>query len=267
MKKTLLMLLPMLVAAKVHYAKVEPIERATIKATVSGIVTHANRNAEGSELTQMPFVQIDDVLDRENLKKTETSIKLFKESLEINQAMLEGLKSSLSRQEDFYLRMSALETASQTQKDNAYSAYIGAKNQYLGTREKIINLKKQILDLKYKRTLLKDTIAKKHIAFPGKYLYKLVVHEGEFATPGLPIAIVDDISQAQLILYLDADEITSPEGDSIQDKQILINGQPTNLKIDRIWKVADTQYVSAYKARIILPANYPFSSLLKIEFK
>jgi hypothetical protein len=261
------LLLPVFVLAKVHYAKVEPIERATIKSTVTGIIMQADQKNEGSVLTQMPFVQIDDVLDRENLKDTEASLKLFKESLEINQEVLEGLKSTLERKEDYYQRMNELETASQTQKDNAYAAYIGAKNQYLGTREKIINLKKQILDLGYKSTMLKDTIAKKHITFPGKYLYKLMVHKGEFATPGLPLAIVDDISKAKLIVFLDRDEISGIEGEKIEDKKIYINDQPTDLKIDQLWRVADTQYISAYRARIILPTDYPFSKLLKIEFK
>ena len=267
MKKSLLFLLPIFLAAKVHYAKVEPIERATIKSTVSGIIMQADQKNEGGVLTQMPFVQIDDVLDRENLKDTEASLKLLKESLQINQEVLEGLKSTLDRKKDFYQRMNSMETASQTQKDNAYAAYIGANNQYLGTREKIINLKKQILDLNYKSTMLKDTIAKKHITYPGKYLYKLMVHQGEFATPGLPLAVVDDISKAKAVVFLDRDEISGSEGEKIEDKKIYINDQLTDLKIDRLWRVADTQYISAYKVRIVLPTDYPFSQLLKIEFK
>jgi hypothetical protein len=267
MRRLFVLVLPVLMMGKVHYAKVEPIERATIKATVGGVITRADMGAEGAVLTQMPFVQIDDTLDRDNLKNAKDSLKLLKESLALNQEMLEGAKATLERKEDFYMRMNDLETASQTQKDNAYAAYVASKNQYLSIREKIISLRKQILDLKYKITLLKDTIAKKHIALPGKYLYKLMVHEGEFAAPGLPLAVVDDISQAKLIVFLDADEIKGPEGDSITDKQIYINDQPTDLKIDRIWKVADTQYISAYRARIILPPDYPFSSLLKIDFK
>ena len=267
MKKYLLLLLPIALSAKVHYAKVEPVETATIKSSVSGIVMQADRAAEGSVLGDEAFVQIDDALDQENLKDTEASLELMKESLDINQEILVGLEASLERQKGFYERMNGLETASQTQKDNAYNAYIGAKNQYLGTREKIISLKKTILDLGYKVAMLKDVIAKKHIALPGKYLYKLMVHTGEFAAPGLPVATVNDVTRAQLIVYLDREELQETEGKKITDKTIYIDGQATQLKIDRLWKVADSQYISSYKARIVLLPKYPFSKLVKIEFK
>ena len=267
MKKYLLFLLPIALMAKVHYAKVEPIETATIKSSVSGTIVRADRAAEGSVLGDEAFVQIDDTLDRANLKDTEASLKLMQESLKLNQEILAGLKQTLDRKKGFYERMNGLSTASQTQKDNAYAAYIGTKNQYLGTREKIISLKKTILDLGYKVAMLKDVIAKKHIAFPGKYLYRLMVNTGEFAAPGLPVAVVKDVTRAQLIVYLDRDELKGPEGKAIADRTIYINGQPTQLKIDRLWKVADSQYVSSYKARIVLLPKYPFSTLLKVEFK
>jgi len=267
MKRYLLLFLPLLMVAKVHYAKVEPIEQATIKSTVSGVVIRADQAAEGAVLSDEAFVQIDDALDQENLRDTEASLALMKESLEINEEVLVGLEKTLDRKKGFYDRMNELETASQTQKDNAYAAYIGAKNQYLGTREKIISLKKTILDLSYKVTMLKDVIAKKHIALPGKYLYRLMVHTGEFASPGLPLAVVSDITRAQLIVYLDRNEMQNAEGKKISDMTIYIDGEPTQLKIDRLWKIADTQYVSSYKARITLLPKYPFSKLLKIEFK
>ncbi len=267
MKKFFLILLPVFVVAKVHYAKVEPIEQATIKSSVSGRVVLADQSAEGSVLGEKAFVQIDDVLDRENLKTTEASLALFKENLVINQEILKGLKSTLQRKEDYFKRMRELETASQTQKDNAYAAFIGAKNQYLSTQEKVITLKKQILDLEYKIAMLKDTIAKKRIALPGEYLYRLMIHTGEFATPGLPLAVVQDVTRAQLIVYLDRDELVDAEGKKIEKKVIYIDGKPTQLKIDRIWQVADTQYISSYRARITLLPKYPFSKLVKIEFK
>ena len=267
MKRYLFLFFPLLMLGKVHYAKVEPIEQATIKSSVSGIVLRADRHAEGTVLGEEAFVQIDDRLDRANLKDTNASLVLMKESLKLNQEILSGLKETLERQQGFYERMNSLSTASQTQKDNACNAYIGAKNQYLGTREKIISLKKTILDLEYKIAVLRDTIAKKHLAMPGKYLYQLMIHAGEFAAPGLPLAVVSDVTRAQLIVYLDRDEITDAEGKSIRDKTIYIDGKPTQLKIERIWKIADAQYVSSYKARITLLPKYPFSKLLKIEFK
>jgi len=253
---------PAMLFGKVHYAKVEPYESATIKASVSGTVTRADQRMEGSILGDKAFVQIDDVLDRKNLKNTEESIKLFEENLKINKEMLEGLKSTLENNKEYYERINELDTASKTQKDNAFAAYIAAKNQYLGIKEKITTLKKQIIDLKYKSAMLKDTISKKHMALPSKYLYKLMIHKGEFVAPGVPVAVVDDISRAKVEIFVDSDEI----GD-LKKKTIYINDKPTNIRINKIWKVADTQYVSSYRVRLILPPEYPFSKLLKIELK
>ncbi len=265
MKKLLtvfIFLLPVIIFAKVHYAKVEPYERSTIKSSVSGTVLKADLSAEGSQLGDEAFVQIDDSLDRKNLENTEESIKLFEQNLKINKEMLEGLRATLDRRKDYFERLNDLSTASKTQKDNAYAAYIGAKNQYLGTQEKIITLKKQIIDMRYKAAMLKDTISKKHIAYPNKYLYKLMIREGEFVAPGVPLAIIDDISKAKAEVFVDREEVVK-----LKQKHIYIDGEPTDLHIDRIWKIADTQYISSYRVRIILPPKYPFSKLIKIEFK
>jgi multidrug resistance efflux pump len=265
MKKILMivfLVLPVMIFGKVHYAKVEPYAKATIKSSVQGSVLKADQSVEGSVLGEGAFVQIDDTLDRENLKDTNESIKLFASSLKINYEILEGLKATLDRREEYYNRINGLDTASKTQKDNAYAAYIGTKNQYLGTKEKIITLKKQIADLRYKASILKDTISKKHISFPGKYLYRLMVSNGEFVAPGVPLAVIYDISKAKLIVYIDSDEL-----DGIESRKVFVNGKETNLKINKIWKVADTQYISAYKVKLLLPPIYKFSQLLKIEFK
>ncbi len=265
--KYLVMLLPLLLTARIHYAKVEPIEQATIKASVGGIITRADRTAEGSVLGEDAFVQIDDALDRASLKDANASLHLLRESLVINEEMLTGLKATLDRRQSAYERLKDLASASQSQKDNSYAAFVAAKNQYLGTREKIITLKKQILDLEYQIALLKDTIAKKHIAQPGKYLYQLMVRSGEFATPGMPLAVVQDTSRAKLTLFLDRDELVDSEGKKIEEKTIYIDGKPTKLHLERIWKVADSQYVSAYRARIVMLPKYPFSKLVKVEFR
>jgi multidrug resistance efflux pump len=254
--------IPAVLIAKVHYAKVEPYESATIKASVSGTVLKADYSLEGSMLGDEAFVQIDDLLDRENLKNTQESLELFSQNLKINEQVLEGLKSTLDRRKEYYERINDLETASKTQKDNAFAAYIGAKNQYLGTQEKITTLKKQIIDLRYKASILKDSISKKHIAFPGKYLYHLMVHQGEFVAPGVPVAAIYDISKAKVVVFLDREEIKQ-----IKEKKIFIDDKETDLGIEKLWKVADSQYISSYKAKITLPTKYQFSKLLKIEFK
>lgn len=255
-------MLPLLLSAKVHYAKVEPLERATIKASVGGLITKVDMSAEGDIAGEGAIVQIDDTMDQASLKSTQASLVLMEETLLINSEVLGGLEETKQLKQAYYDRIRALESSTRTQKENAYSLLIAAKNQYLGTREKVANLKKQILDLRYKASMLQDSIAKKTIRLKGRYLYKIMVRAGEFAAPGLPLAIADDLSKGKLVIYLDRDEL-----EGIEHKKVYINGEEEGLAFSRIWREADEKFISAYRAEIILEPKYPFSSLLKVEVK
>jgi len=262
MRYTILLLLATIyTSAKVHYAKVEPLERSVIKSSVSGIITKVDLSSEG-KFGNSTIVQIDDTLDRANLSTSKQSLELIKETLSINESILTGIKETYDIKKRYHKRIDSLATSSTTQKDNAYSGYIASKNQMLSTKEKIINLKKQILDLQYKIAMLEDTISKKSISSNGRYVYKISVRAGEFANPGMPIATVDDLHKAKLVLYLDRDEISQ-----IKDSKIYINDNETNLKISNIWKVADEKFISEYRAEIIIEPKYQFSSLLKVDIR
>jgi multidrug resistance efflux pump len=258
----ILLLLPLFVFGKVHYAKVEPLERTTIKSSVSGTIVKVDVSSEGKFAGDEAVIQIDDAMDKINLNTSKESLVLMDETLEINQQILEGLQKTYELKKSYFNRVNALSTSTKTQKDNAYSAFIGAKNQLLGTKEKVISLKKQILDIGYKVDMLKDTISKKSITLKGRYLYKIMVRAGEFAAPGMPLAIADNLSKAKLTIYLDSDEVKD-----IKNRKIYINSEESEVKISRIWKEADEKFISSYKAEIILEPKYPFSSLLKIEIK
>jgi len=261
-KKLLLFLLPVLMFGKVHYAKVEPLERATIKASVGGAITKVDLSAEGRIAGEGVVIQIDDAMDRVSLSSSKASQMLFQETLKINNEILTGLEETYRLKKGYFDRVNALSTSTQTQKDNAYSAFIAAKNQLLGTKEKVANLKKQILDLEYKVKMLEDSITKKSINLKGRYLYKIMVRAGEFAAPGMPLAVADDLSRAKLTIYLDRDELKG-----IENKKVYIDGSEEGVSISRIWKEADEKFISAYRAEIILEPKYPFSSLLKVEVK
>jgi len=132
----------------------------------------------------------------------------------------------------------------------------------LATKEKVINLKKQILDVEQKRDTLLDSISKKSIFAKGKYIYSLMVREGGFATPGMPLLVADDLSKAKLVLYLDRDEL-----EGINKKSIYIDDNKTDLKFAKIWSVADEKFVSSYRAEIITEPIFKFSKLVKVEMK
>jgi len=263
MKIFLLLILPFLLFSKVHYAKVEPYESVILKSSVSGSVTDVNLDFEGKTVISERVIHIDDKLDIVNLNDSKQNIILLKDMFKLNKDIASTLNNSMQRQEEYYKRISKLSTASKTQKDNAYSAFSAAKTQYLSTKEKIISLQKQILDMQFKVTQLEDTIVKKSVMLKDKYLYQLLVRVGDFVAPGTPLARVENIKRAKLVLFLEAEEL-----EKLASKSIYFDGNKTEYKVDKVWKVTDEKFISSYRAEIIIPAPKDiFSKLIKIEIK
>jgi len=263
MKIFLLLLSPLLLFAKVHYAKVEPYESIVLKSSVSALVTNVDLEAEAQMIEGKQVISLDDTLDKINVKSSKESLVLLQQMHDINNDIADSLSDTVKRQEGYYNRINKLTTASKTQKDNAYSSFTSAKTQYLSTREKVINLEKQVLDLKYKVAQLEDSIAKKSIVLDNKYLYKLMVRKGDFVNPGTPLAEVKDASKAKLVLFLEPEELNE-----IEQKIVYLNGEKTEYKVDKVWKVADEKFISSYRAEIYMPApSGVFSKLMKVEIK
>ncbi len=262
-KSLIVLLLPVLLAAKVHYAKVEPFDTVTLKAAASGEVLDVDLDAEGTQVANGRVIHIDDRLNRMDLNTTRQSLALLEQMLGINQEIASSLVETVKRQEGYYNRISKLSTTSKTQKDNAYSAFASAKTQYLSTKEKIASLKKQILDLRYKIDMLKDTIEKKSVVLRNRYLDKLLVREGDYVAPGSPLARVNDMAKAKLVLFLEAEELPG-----IEQKRVFLNDKETPYRVDKVWRVADEKYISSYRAEIYIPApKSNFSTLMKVELK
>ena len=263
MKIFLLLLAPLFIFAKVHYAKVEPYDTVILKSAVSGLIVDVDLKSEGTMVSSHMIIHIDDVLDKINLKDTKESTLLLNLMLKINQEIANSLIGTVKRQESYYNRITQLTTASKTQKDNAYSSYISAKTQYLGTKEKIVSLKKQILDMKYKISQLQDTLNKKSIILTNKYLYKLMVKKGDFVAPGSSLAQIQDTTSAKLTLFLEANEL-----ENIHEKIIYINNIKTKYKVNKIWKSADEKFISSYRVEIYIDTpKEVFSKLVKVEIK
>ena len=259
----LLLLAPLFIFAKVHYAKVEPYESVVLKSAVSGLVIDVDLEAEGTMVTGKRVIHLDDVLDKVSLLDTQKSVEFLEKMLGINQEIASSLSGTVTRQEGYYKRISKLSTASKTQKDNAYISFTSAKTQYLSTKEKIVSLQKQILDMKYKVSQLKDTVDKKSIILEEKYLYKLMVRKGDFVAPGSALAQIEDASRAKLVLFLEPEEL-----DEIDKRTVYIDGKKTEYKVNKVWRVADEKFISSYRAEIYIPApKNAFSKLVKIELK
>ncbi|MEA3456043.1 MAG: hypothetical protein U9R26_06020 [Campylobacterota bacterium] len=263
MKYILILFVPVVVFAKVHYAKVEPFESVVLKSAVSAQVVEVDLGAEGKMIGDKEVIRLDDHLDQVDLNASMKSQEMLRTMLGINQEIVSSLGDTLKRQKDYFERLNRLATASKTQKDNAFSGYVSAKNQYLSTKEKIETLKKQILDMDYKISKLKDSIEKKSIRPKERYLYKLAVRKGDFVNPGSPLATIQDHTRAKLTLFLEPSELKG-----IGEKHVFIDGKETAYKVDKVWSSADEKFISSYRAEIYIdtPEGH-FSRLVKVELK
>jgi len=235
MKLLLVLLLPLLLFSKVHYAKVEPFESVILKSSVSALVMDVDLDAEGHMIDGKTVISLDDSLDRINLKTSNANLLIIHETLK--------------RQKAYFERIDKLKTTSRTQKDNAFYSFASAQTQYL--------------EMKYKIAQLEDSIAKKSIVLKNKYLYKLIVRKGDFVNPGTALAQVNDTTQSKLVLFLGLEEL-----EEIDQKNIYLDGKETTYKINKIWKVADEKFISSYRAEIYIPApEGMFSRLMKVEIK
>jgi len=235
MKIFLLVLSPLILFAKVHYAKVEPYESVTLKSAVSALVMYVDLEAEGSAVDQKRVIYLDDRLDKINLKTSNENLIILHETLK--------------RKESYFHRINKLTTASEAQKDEAFYSFASAKTQYL--------------DMQYKIAQLEDSIEKKSIVLHHQYLYEIMVRKGDYVTPGSPLAKVVDANRAKLVIFLEPEEL-----DQIEQKSVYLDGEKTAYKVDKIWKVADEKFISSYRAEIYIPAPAgSFSELMKVEIK
>lgn len=251
------------VLAQVHYARVEPIQRYIIKADVSGAVLYSAKEFEGKFVKDAIIVKLDDSDERVKLADVKEALKLEKESLMLTEELIPELKSSYERQKAYYRRLSSVESSSQAQKDQAYSTMTGAKNQYISTKAKLLLTREKISQLLSQIALLQKTISRKSITLHNRYLYSLSVKEGDFVSPGREVMRADDINGSRLVVYLDRDEL-----DGVMQKKVYINDKLNkNAKIDKVWRVSDSRYISKYRAEITLNPPLPFSTMVKVELK
>ncbi len=261
MRFALICIVSSFLLANTHYAKLEPFSKATIKAQVAGQVTMAKEALEG-RVVDGKIVQIDDTIEQIELKSAKKELNLTKKELALNKKLLPFLKKSLAQKEQLYKKITPLSATSFSQKDSVYSAFLSAKTQFFATKEKILSLQEKMNNLQKQIALLQDKIEKKAIKIQNRYLYKLFVREGDFVSIGSPIATILDTSKAKLTIFLTKEELKN-----ITKKKIYINGRVTNLRFYKIWQVADSKYISSYRAEIVTKPFTQFSTLIKVEVK
>lgn len=220
--------------ANEYYAKIEPIQSYVVKAATSGEVIYTNDDIEGKFAKNSVIVELNSTVDRVDLEQTQNKLQLFNQMIEIEQNNYERLKKVTTRS-DF-------------DKDS----------QLL----KSINLQSTKADLIIKIAQLKETIAKKRLVENNLYIYSISVKKGDYVNAGTLLYEAKDLSKGKLEVY-----IPIADAKEIQQKQIYLNDEASNLKISKIYKVADAKNISSYKVEIIIDEPKEFSSLVKIEFK
>lgn len=220
--------------ANEYYAKIEPIQSYVIKAAVSGEVIYSNEAIEGEFSQNSVIVELDSAVDKVDLEQTINKLKLYEQMIQIEQNNYERLKKVTTRS-DF-------------DKDS----------QLL----KSINLQSAKADLIIKIAQLQDSIANKKLIEKNKYIYSISVKKGDYVAPGTLLYEAKDLSKGKVELFIPIDEAST-----LNSKKIYINNEPSNLKIYKMYKVADEKHISSYKVEIIIDNPKDFSSLAKIEFK
>ena len=263
MRKLLLILTPIFIFGKVHYAKLEPFETITLKSAISAQVIQSNIDLEGKIIKDRVVIKLDSKLDNIKLSSDRKALTLIKNILAINIDNLSATLESLDKQESYYNRIKNMKTISLTKKDSAFYSLNNTKKESLAIQEKIESLKKEKLNLIYNIEKLKDNISKKSIRVKGKFLDKLLVHKGDFVNMGTPLARVRDLTKGKLTIFLEDDEVKD-----IKLKKIYIDDKLTDYKISKVWLVTDDKFISSYRAEIVIDSpKWEFSKLLKVEFR
>lgn len=216
------------------YAKLEPINTYVVKAAVSGEVIYANEKIEGHTAKNSTIIRIDSKVNRIDLDGSLTKLKILKNMVSVEQKNYEKIKK--------------VSTKSAFEKD--------------AQKLKVLNYESQIADLETKIATLRDQINKKTLKEKSGYIYSVDVKKGDYVNPGSQLYVVKDLSKGKLEIFLPIDM-----AQSYKSKAIYLDGKKTDLKINKLYSVADSKHISSYKCEIIVPDPKQFSKLVKVEFK
>jgi len=236
MKKiiTALILLSSIGFASEYYSKLNPINTYNVKSAVSGKVVFVNNTIESKKANSTTIIKIDAKIDKEDLKQSKIKLKNLQVILKIEEGTLQSFQKVSSK--------------SRFDKDNQ--------------KIKILNIASNISDLETKIATLEDKISKKNLIEKSNYIYNIAVEVGDYVNAGVLLYSSMDLSAGKLEIYIPMDKAST-----IQTKSIYLDGKKTDLKISKLYSIADSVHISSYKCEIIVPTPKSFSNLVKIEFK
>ena len=259
---TLILLLSSLLFSKVYYSKVEPYEVRHISSNVSGVVEFIDEDMIGKKLSSRVYLRIDSKLDVQELKYLKEKLIYLRDTVVVNESVLENLSESLKRKRENYKKIENLKIKSRIEKDREFYDLISSENLYLSTQKEINSLKTQITDLKLREAQLTRSVKDKNLSDKGFVLYSIDVKVGQVVGMSTPLARIADTSKAILTIFLDETDVIGAKS-----RVVLIDGKKTEYKISRILNIADSKNISKYMAQIVIKAPKIFSKLVKIELE
>ncbi len=220
--------------ANEFYAKLEPVDSFKVKSSVSGKVIFTNDKIEGKKANNSVVVKLDSQVNKIELKQMESKLESINEMIRV--------------EENNYKRILKVSSKPGFEKDLQ--------------KLKVINLKINKADLLVRIASLKDIIKNKRLTEKNNYIYNIAVKKGDYVNPGTLLYESKDLSKGKLKIFIPISDV-----ETIKNKKIYLNGKATNLKIEKLFQVADSNHISSYKAVILVPKPREFSKLVKIEFK
>ena len=89
-----------------------------------------------------------------------------------------------------------------------------------------------------------------------------LVKDGDYVNAGTLLYESKDLSKGKLEIFVPIAQI-----DEIKNKEIFLDGVKSDIKISKIYDVADAVNISSYKVELIVSNVKTFSRLVKIEFR
>ena len=231
---TLFLLTITTIFASEYYAKLEPIESYQIKSAVSGKVIYSNSKIEGLKANNSIIIEIDSMVNKVELEQSRNKLKYIDEMIKI--------------ETNNYDRLNQVSSKSAFEKDTQ--------------KLKVINLESLKADMIVKIDTLKDIISNKKLIEKSNYIFNIAVKEGDYVNPGTLLYEAKDLSKGKLEIFVPIAQI-----EEIKNKEIFLNGVKSDIKISKIYEIADSTNISSYKVELILENAKIFSRLVKIEFK
>ncbi|MBP9490350.1 MAG: hypothetical protein KBE77_02770 [Aliarcobacter sp.] len=220
--------------ASEYYAKLEPIDSFQIKSAVAGKVIFSNSKIEGLKANNSTIIELDSEVDKVELEQSKNKLKFIDEMLKIEQ--------------NNYDRLNQVSSKSAFEKDTQ--------------KLKVINLESSKADMIIKIENLKDILSNKKLVEKSNYIFNITVKEGDYVNPGTLLYEAKDLSKGKLEIFVPISQI-----ENIKNKDIYLDGNKSDIKMLKIYDVADATNISAYKVELIVEDVKTFSRLVKIEFR